>query len=75
MFLKLRASLTALSLGASLAALAQDTTATRAAELRTDKLAQAPVLQQLVAGTAVRVLSLEGGWAWVQVGASGKMWS
>lgn len=70
LFFKLRASLAALSLGASLAALAQDTTATRAAELRTDKLAQAPVLQQLVAGTAVRVLSLEGGWAWVQVGAS-----
>lgn len=52
----------------SLQALAQETTATRATELRADKLPQSQVLQPLAAGTAVRVLTLEGGWAWVQAG-------
>ena len=39
----------------------------RATELRADKLAAAPVLRSLAAGTAVRLQSLEGGWALVEL--------
>ena len=38
----------------------------RATELRADKLANAPVLQSVAAGTAMRLISLEGGWALVE---------
>lgn len=40
----------------------------RPAELRADKLPQAPVVRLLPAGTPVNVLSLEGGWALAQTG-------
>ena len=40
----------------------------RATELRADKLAAAPVLRSLAAGTALRLQSLEGGWALVALG-------
>ncbi len=49
-------------------ALAQSSTLTRAAEMRTDKLAGSSVVSQLAVGSAVQVLSLEGGWAQVQAG-------
>jgi Caspase domain/Domain of unknown function (DUF4384) len=49
---------------------AQSLSTNRATELRVDKLAAAPVLTSLPAGAAVRMLSLEGGWAWVE--ASGQ---
>ncbi len=66
---KLRQTLTAICL-ASLAgyALAQSSSLTRAAELRSDKLASSSVVSQLVVGSAVQVVSLEGGWAQVQAG-------
>ncbi|MDD0815817.1 caspase family protein [Curvibacter sp. HBC28] len=40
----------------------------RATELRSDKLAAAPVLGAVPAGAGLRLLSLEGGWAWVDWG-------
>lgn len=40
----------------------------RATELRADKLSSAPSLLSLTAETPLRLLSLEGGWAWVEVG-------
>jgi hypothetical protein len=49
-------------------ALAQSSTLTRTAELRTDKLASSSVVSQLAVGSAVQVVSLEGGWAQVQAG-------
>lgn len=39
----------------------------RETEMRADKLATAPVLQSLAAGTALRLISVEGGWALVEV--------
>lgn len=59
---------------ASALALAQDSRLNRATELRADKLAQAPVVQQLQAGTVLKVLGLEGGWAWVQAAAGRTGW-
>ena len=47
------------------AAYAQSTTTTRATELRADKLPAAQIITALVAGSALRVISLEGGWAYV----------
>ena len=44
----------------------QALTAVRATELRADKLASAPVLQSLAAGAALRLVSMEGGWALVE---------
>jgi hypothetical protein len=38
----------------------------RATELRADKLASAQVLGSLAPGSALRLLSAEGGWAWVE---------
>ena len=40
----------------------------RATELRADKLASAKVLGSLTAGATLRLLSVEGGWAWVESG-------
>ncbi|WP_342618489.1 caspase family protein [Rhodoferax sp. GW822-FHT02A01] len=40
---------------------------TRATELRADKLADAAVVQNLSVAATVRLLSAEGGWAWVSV--------
>ena len=57
------------SVGAQTAALAspgQPLTTLRATELRADKLASALVLQSLAAGAALRLVSLEGGWALVE---------
>ena len=44
----------------------QTVTLLRATELRADKLASVPVLQSMAAGTAVRLLSVEGGWMLVE---------
>ena len=44
----------------------QPLTTLRATELRADKLANALVLQSLAAGAALRLISLEGGWALVE---------
>ncbi|NJS35751.1 MAG: DUF4384 domain-containing protein [Brachymonas sp.] len=48
---------------------AQDTQILRASELRIDKMPTAAVVAPLAAGAAVRVISLEGGWALVEAGA------
>ena len=53
-------------LAACLPAISQNTTAVRATELRADKLGTATVVASLASGAALRVLSLEGGWAWVE---------
>ncbi|MES2511699.1 MAG: caspase family protein [Pseudomonadota bacterium] len=53
-------------LATCLPAAGQSTTAVRATELRSDKLGSAGVLTSLPAGAALRVLGLEGGWAWVE---------
>jgi Caspase domain/Domain of unknown function (DUF4384) len=52
-------------------ALAQSSSLTRATELRTDKLASSSVVSQLAVGSAVQVVSLEGGWAQVQISDKG----
>ena len=44
----------------------QALTAVRATELRADKLASSPVLQSLAGGVALRLVSMEGGWALVE---------
>ena len=44
---------------------AQSTATLRATELRADKLASAPVLAALPAGTAMAIMAIEGGWAQV----------
>ncbi|NDE40917.1 MAG: caspase family protein, partial [Betaproteobacteria bacterium] len=49
------------------AASGQAVTALRATELRTDKLASSQVLLNLAAGASVHLVSVEGGWALVQV--------
>jgi Caspase domain/Domain of unknown function (DUF4384) len=54
------------ALCASGASLAQTTQAARATELRADKLPSASVVAQVPAGAALRVVSLEGGWAYVE---------
>ncbi|MCJ0764602.1 caspase family protein [Variovorax terrae] len=59
-----------LGLLAGLCSHAQTTTALRATELRADKLGSSPVLSSLAAGTTLRVLGIEGGWA--QVESAGK---
>jgi hypothetical protein len=43
---------------------------TRATEVRADKLGSAQVLGNLLPGVAVKLLSVEGGWAWVEVAQS-----
>ena len=48
------------------AAPGQTITALRGTELRADKLSSAPVLQNIPTGTALRMLSMEGGWVLVQ---------
>jgi Caspase domain/Domain of unknown function (DUF4384) len=45
---------------------AQTTTLARATELRADKLPNAQVIAPVAAGTNLRVVSLEGGWAYVE---------
>ncbi len=45
---------------------AQSTSAARATELRSDKLPTAGVLSAVAAGASLRLLSLEGGWAYVE---------
>lgn len=50
------------------AAQAQPAQLTRAAELRADKLPDAPVLRQLAAGAPLNVLALEGGWVLAEAG-------
>ncbi len=47
-------------------AAAQTTATSRATELRADKLASAPILAPLSAGASLRLISLEGGWAYVE---------
>ena len=47
----------------------QTITLLRATELRADKLGSAPVLQTILAGTALRMLSMEGGWVLVETSA------
>ncbi|MEN9889686.1 MAG: hypothetical protein RL559_1723 [Pseudomonadota bacterium] len=48
----------------------QSATLARASELRADKLATAQVLTSVPSGAAVRVTSLEGGWALVETAAT-----
>ncbi len=48
--------------------LAQSSSLTRATELRAEKVASSSVVSQLAVGSAVQVVSLEGGWAQVQAG-------
>ncbi|MDI9333968.1 MAG: caspase family protein [Cytophagales bacterium] len=51
---------------------AQNSSLTRATELRSDKLPSSSVISQLAVGSAVQLMSLEGGWAHIQVdGKSG----
>lgn len=45
---------------------AQATSAARATELRADKLPSAQVIANVAAGAALRMVSLEGGWAYVE---------
>jgi uncharacterized protein YraI len=45
---------------------AQTTSASRATELRADKLPSANVIGPIAAGAALRLVSLEGGWAYVE---------
>jgi Caspase domain/Domain of unknown function (DUF4384) len=53
---------------------AQNATVNRAAELRSEKLVTSAVLSPVTAGTAVRVLSVEGGWVLVEMAsAQGKV--
>jgi Caspase domain/Domain of unknown function (DUF4384) len=52
------------------AAFAQSSTLMRSTELRVDKMGSASVIADLPVGSAVQLISLEGGWAQVQ--ASGK---
>ena len=52
---------------ASSAALAQSIFASRATELRADKLPTAEVLAPIAPGAALRLVSLEGGWAYVEL--------
>ena len=60
----------AVTLAASLAGygLAQSSSLTRATELRADKMGSASVVSELAVGSAVQIVSLEGGWAQVQAG-------
>lgn len=69
--MKLKHKIIAAALAASLSgyALAQSSSLTRATELRTDKLANSNIVSQLAVGSAVQVVSLEGGWAQVLVGS------
>ena len=61
-------------LGASIvSAQGQAVLTTRAAELRADKLAAAPVVQALASGASLRVISVEGGWVLVETDASPKV--
>ncbi len=68
--MKFTYSIVAAVLAASLTsyALAQSSSLTRATELRADKLASSSVVSQLAVGSAVQVVSLEGGWAQIQAG-------
>lgn len=59
-----------LCLGASsVSAQGQTVQTTRATELRADKLGNAAVVQTLASGSAVRVISVEGGWVLIETGA------
>ena len=42
------------------------TTTLRATDIRADKLGTSAVIASLASGVVLRVLSLEGGWAWVE---------
>ena len=54
------------ALSASQLGYAQSTSAARATELRADKLPSANVISSVPAGASLRVVSLEGGWAYVE---------
>ena len=54
------------ALSASQLGYAQSTSAARATELRADKLPSANVISAVPAGANLRVVSLEGGWAYVE---------
>ena len=69
--MKNRLGIALIGLALSLGALGQSSSTLRATELRADKLADAPVLAALVAGSEVRLLGMEGGW--VQVQALGRI--
>jgi hypothetical protein len=58
----------ALAVGLVSSAIAQNTSLTKATELRADKMAGADVVSQLAIGANVQLVSLEGGWAMVQAG-------
>lgn len=49
---------------------AKSVNTTRATEIRADKLGTAPVLGNLPPGVSLRLLSVEGGWAWVETAAT-----
>jgi hypothetical protein len=55
-----------------LVALSQTITTLRATELRADKMGSAPVVRALALGDTVKLLSLEGGWAMVEVVEAGR---
>ena len=55
---------------ASTALPGQTLSTVRATELRADKLGSAPVLQAVAAGASLRLLSVEGGWAFVEAPAA-----
>ena len=59
--------------GASVAAPGQWLSALRATDLRADKLPTAPVLQNVLAGAALRLVSVEGGWVLVEAAPAGKI--
>lgn len=74
--MKLKYKIIAVALAVSLTGygLAQSSSLTRATELRVDKMSSSSVVSELAVGTAVQVVSLEGGWAQVQAGGpNGKM--
>jgi hypothetical protein len=56
--------------GAQTAVPGQVLTALRATEMRADKMASAPVLTSVTAGTPLRLVSIEGGWAMVETSAT-----
>jgi hypothetical protein len=59
-----------LGAGAQTAVPGQVLTALRATEMRADKMASAPVLSNVTAGTPLRLVSIEGGWAMVETSAT-----
>jgi hypothetical protein len=54
------------SYGVGAQSAAAQTTTVRATEIRADKLGNSAVLASVASGAVLRVLGLEGGWAWVE---------